>query len=300
MREDTVRLVTRYDMDGLVSAILISTMEHVDSLELIHPQDITDGKFDVRPNDILANLPYHPVAALWFDHHELTDSNRKPPSNFKGKHALLPSVARVVYDFYGSDRLKPYEPLIAETDRFDSAQLSIDDISNPQGAILLGFTIDPRTGLGVDKGLFQYMLEELKTKSVNEVLEIPEVARRAALCRENDIKALQILSEHSRAHGNVIITDYRNIQSLPIGNRFLVYIVFPDCNVSVRAQWGPKKEFVAVTIGHSILTRTCTTDIGRLCSDFGGGGHRGAGACTLAPATADSKLEEIVKRLREA
>jgi len=67
----------------------------------------------------------------------------------------------------------------------------------------------------------------------------------------------------------------------------------------VRIQRGPRQEFVAATVGHSILNRTCKTDIGRLCSDFGGGGHKGAGACTLDPKTADSALEEIIKRLKE-
>jgi len=294
-----MRLVTRGDMDGLIAAVQITSMENVDALELIHPQDITDSKFAVMNNDILANLPYHPACALWFDHHEITDSNRKPPAVFKGKHALMPSVARVVYEYYNSDKLKRFEPLIAETDRYDSAQLSIEDISNPRGAILLGFTIDPRTGLGIDKVLFATLVQQLKFMEVEDILKAPEMARRVTLCRENDIQALQFLQANSRTEGNVIISDLRTATTIPVGNRFLIYIVFPEANVSVRAQWGPHKEFVAVTIGHSILNRTSKVDIGRLCSDFGGGGHWGAGACTLAPATADRKLEEITSRLKE-
>ncbi len=293
-----MRLVTRGDLDGLVAAVLITTMETVDSLELIHPQEITDGKFMVRKGDILANLPYHPDCDLWFDHHELTESNRKPPAILKGKHALLPSVARVVFEYYQSDKLRQYEPLIAETDRFDSAQLSVDDISDPHGAIQLGFAIDPRTGLGIDKELFLSLVALLKTVDIDTVLATPEISRRAAVCRENDVNALQFLNDHSRAEANVVITDLRGLENIPVGNRFLIYIAFPDCNVSVRAQWGPRKEFVTVNIGHSILNRTCRTDIGRLCSDFGGGGHWGAGACALDPATADTKLAALVARLK--
>jgi len=295
-----MRLVTRGDLDGLVSAVQITTMEYIDSLELIHPQDITDEKFKVREGDILSNLPYHPDCAMWFDHHEITESNRKPPEVFKGKHALMPSVARVVYDYYRSEKLRRFEPLIAETDRFDSAQLSVDDISDPRGAILLGFTIDPRTGLGIDKDFFMLLVEQLKTSKIEAVLEMPEVARRIVLCRENDIRFMQMLKENSEIDGNVIITDFRQNTSVLVGNRFLIYMIFPEGNVSVRLQWGPRKEFVAVTIGHSILNRTCKIDIGRLCSDFGGGGHRGAGACTLDPMTVDSKLEEIITRLKES
>lgn len=294
-----MRLVTRGDMDGLVSAVLLTTMENVNSLELIHPQDITDNKFEVKEGDILANLPYHPNCTMWFDHHEITDSNRKPPEVYKGKHAILPSVARVVYEYYRSEKLKHFEPLIAETDRFDSAQLTIEDISDPRGAILLGFTIDPRTGFGIDRHFFITLVDLLKTFDIDTVLQTAEVARRVKTYLENDFRFLQVLNDHTRIDHNVIITDFRNIFKVPVGNRFLIYTLYPEGNVSVRIQWGPRKEFVAVTIGHSILNRTCKTDIGRLCSDFGGGGHKGAGACTLDPASADGKLKEIIQRLKE-
>ena len=112
----------------------------------------------------------------------------------------------------------------------------------------------------------------------------------------------QIITQLGKEKGidkNVIITDFRKIASIPIGNRFLVYTLYPECNVSVRIQWGPRKASVATTIGHSILNRTCKTDIGRLCSEYGGGGHRGAGACVLDLATADSKLVEIINKLKE-
>ena len=294
-----MRLVTRGDMDGLTSAVLITTMEHVDSLELIHPQDITDSKFEIREGDIMSNLPYHPACSLWFDHHELTDSNRKPPQNFKGKHAIMPSVARVVYEYYASPKLKRFEPLVSETDRFDSAQLTMGDVSDPQGAILIGFIIDPRTGLGLKKDFFAALVEQLKTMDVEDILKAPEMALKVELYRENDFRCLQTINDHTKIDGNVIITDFRPVDVVPVGNRFLVYTLFPECNVSLRVQRGPKEELVAVTIGHSIINRTCKTNIGQLCSDFGGGGHRGAGACILDAATADSKLKEIVARLKE-
>jgi hypothetical protein len=295
----SMRLVTRGDLDGLVAAVLITSMEPVEEIELVHPQDITDNRFEVRKDDILSNLPYHPDGAMWFDHHELTESNRKPPEIFRGKHALLPSVARVVFEHYQSEKLSRYEQLVAETDRFDSAQLSIQDIMAPQGAILLGFTIDPRTGFGIDAGLFVKLTEQLKTVDVDQVLKMPEIAQRVAVCRENDLIAMQALRDNSRIDGNVIITDFRNVTDPPVGNRFLIYIVYPQANVSVRVQWGPRKEFVSVTMGHSIINRTCTTDIGRLCSDFGGGGHRGAGGCTLTPKEADQSIGDIVRTLKE-
>ena len=294
-----MRLVTRGDLDGLVAAVLITTMEPVEEVKLIHPQEITDNTFEVRKDDILSNLPYHPDCAMWFDHHELTDSNRTPPEIFQGKHALMPSVARVVFEHYQSDKLSRYEPLVAETDRFDSAQLSVKDIMDPQGAILLGFTIDPRTGFEIETDLFVKLMEQLKTADVDQVLKMPLIAQRIVVCRENDLMAMQALRDNSRIDGNVIITDLRNVAKPPVGNRFLIYLVYPQANVSVRVQWGPRKEFVSVSVGHSIINRTCVTDIGRLCSDFGGGGHLGAGACTLTTKEADQSISDIVQMLKE-
>jgi len=294
-----MRLVTRGDLDGVTSAVLISTMEDIDSIELIHPQDITDKKFEITGNDIMANLPYHTKCAMWFDHHELTESNEKPPENFRGKHAIAPSVARVIYEYYSSDRLKKYEPLIKETDRFDSAQLTVEDITDPKGEILIGFTIDSRSGIGSFKEYFKNLIEWFKTIPVEEILSKPEVMERVKMLRGNNAAFLKVLKEHSRKDGNVVFTDFRSLDRVPVGNRFLIYTLFPDTNVSVRAQWGPEKKFVAVTIGHNIFNRTSRSNCGHICSDFGGGGHKGAGACPLKPEKADKQIKEIIEILKK-
>lgn len=295
-----MRLVTRGDFDCVVSSVLITTMEDIDSIELIHPQDITDKRFEITGNDIIANLPYHPKCAMWFDHHELTESNERPPAHFKGRHSISPSVARVVYEHYASDKLRKYEHLVAEADRFDSAHLDIEDVKDPKGEILLGYTIDSRSGIGDFKEYFKKLIEWLKVMPVETVLEQPEVAQRVKLLRENNDAFLKALKQHTIKDGNVIITDFRSAGKVPIGNRFLVYTLFPDANVSVRLQWGPEKKFVATTIGHNIFNRTSRANCGQICSDFGGGGHKGAGACPIKPEGADRDIAEIIRRLKEA
>ncbi len=294
-----MRLVTRGDLDGVSSAVLLTTVEPVDAIELIHPQDITDGRFEVLPDDIMANLPYHPAAALWFDHHELTGRNRRPPEKFRGRHRLAPSAARVIYEHYSSPLLLPFAGLVDETDRFDSAHLSREEVLNPQGAVLLGFTVDSRTGLGQFKEYFLHLVDWLKRLSIPDVLRQGEVQRRVAFMRENDLHSLQALREHSRREGNVVVTDLRSLDQPPVGNRFLVYTLFPDTNVSLRLQWGPGRTTVAATIGHNIFNRTSRSDCGLICGDFGGGGHRGAAACLLDAATADEQAARIIARLRQ-
>lgn len=293
-----MRLVTRGDLDGVTSAVLLTTMETVDGVELIHPQDITDGRFAIGPDDIMANLPYHPAAALWFDHHELTGSNRVPPEGFRGRYRLAPSAARVIYEHYQAPQLLRFVGLVDETDRFDSARLSREEVLNPQGAVLLGFTVDSRTGFGRFKEYFLQLVDWLKVLSLPDVLRQPEVQQRVAFMRENDLLFLQALRAHSRREGNVVVTDFRSLDQPPVGNRFLVYTLFPDTNVSVRLQRGPGGTTVAATLGHNIFNRTSRSDCGAICSDFGGGGHRGAAACLLDAAVADAQAAQIVARLR--
>ncbi len=294
-----MRLITRGDLDGAASAILVSTMEEIDTIELIHPQDITDKKFEVRDGDILANLPYSPQCGMWFDHHELTVSNITPPDKFKGRHAFAPSAARVIYEYYTSEKLKKYEHLIDETDRFDSAKLTIEDVLDPKDVILIGFTIDARSGIGSFKEYFLDLVRWLKTMPVEETLSQPEVRNRVGLLKENNAVFLDLLKRHSKLDGNIVVTDFRPLDKAPIGNRFLVYTLFPGSRVSVRVQWGPEKKFAAVTIGHNIFNRTSGADCGQICSDFGGGGHRGAAACVLKTEIADEQLKEIIIAIKK-
>ena len=293
-----MRLVTRGDLDGVTSAVLLTTMERIDSIELIHAQDITDKKFEITGNDIMANLPYSHKCAMWFDHHELTKSNERPPENFRGSHAIAPSVSRVIYNYYSSDELKKYEHLVMETDRFDSAQLKMEDVTDPKGIILLGFTIDSRSGIGRFKEYFMLLVKWLKSISIEEILSQPIVAKRVKLLKENNVTFLNVLKKNSIQDGNVVITDFRSLDKVPIGNRFLIYTLFPDANVSVRIQRGPENKFVAVTLGHNIFNRTSRSNCGQICSEFGGGGHKGAAACPLKPEKADQQIAEIIQKLK--
>ena len=298
-----MRLVTRGDLDGLTSAVIITMKEPVDELLLVHPQDITDKAIEVRPDDILVNLPYDPRCGMWFDHHILTDSNEKPPDNFRGRYGLAPSAARLVYEYYlerdpGDEALRRLGPLVDETDRLDAALLTPDDVENPRDYILLGYTIDSRTGLGGFEDYFHTLVEALKTKSIQEVLALPVVRERVNRIRSDQADFKRLLSRNSFVLNNVVVTDLREIERLPAGNRFLVYTLFPDANVSLRVHWGPRHNSVIAAVGHSIFNRTCRTSVGELMSRYGGGGHRGAGTCVLPIDQAADAIDEILFELQ--
>ena len=278
-----MRLVTRGDLDGLTCATLISLNVEVDAVTLIHPQDITEGKFDVGADDILANLPYHPACGMWFDHHMHTATPAAPPPDFKGAFGAAPSAARLVYEYYGGETAMPaYAELVRETDRLDSADLTPADVIDPQRWIKLGFTIDGRTGLGAFESYFLLLLDMLvRRMPVEEMLEHPEVARRCRVMADSDAEFQEALRLHSSMEGNVVVTDFRGLDRVPVGNRFLVYAMYPRANVSLRLHWGPNREYPMLVLGHSIFNRTCRTNVGELAARYGGGGHRGAASIPL-------------------
>ena len=294
-----MRLVTRGDLDGLTCAVILTLNEDIDGISLIHPQDIADDRADIRPGDIIANLPYHPDCDMWFDHHLHTATPHVPQGAIKGRFAEAPSAARLVYEFYGGATTMPqFAQLVRETDRLDSADLSPGDVLMPEGYIKLGFTIDGRTGLGTFEKYFLHLVDLLSAGTpIDQVLADLSVRRRCELLdSEGELFAAE-LRTHSRVDGNVVITDFRDLDHTPIGNRFLVYALFPEVNVSVRIHWGPNKSYPMLLLGHSIFNRTCNTNVGELAARYGGGGHKGAGSIPLMDEP-EQQIEMVVRELK--
>jgi hypothetical protein len=293
-----MRLVTRGDLDGLTCAVLLSVNEDIESIALIHPQDITDGKADIGPDDIVANLPYHPACAMWFDHHMHT-ATPHVPVGYKGVFADAPSAARLVYEYYGGEKAMPeFAELVRETDRLDSANLTPEDVLSPRRYIKLGFTIDGRSGLGTFETYFTHLVDLLKMGlSIERLLEDFSIAKRCEVIESENESFREDLKRWSRVDGNVVVTDFRTLDHPPIGNRFLVYALFPDVNVSMRLHWGPQRQYPMLLLGHSIFNRTCKTNVGELAARYGGGGHRGAGSIPLV-ADADEQVHMILAELK--
>src|SRR3989338_10069264 len=244
---------------------------------------------------------------MWFDHHISEEDLGAPMaafSNIKGKFGLAPSAARLIYEYYGGDsnpKISRFKELIEATDKIDSAQLTQEDVVDPQGYVLLAYTDDPRTSLkGLDlQAYFIMMVDWLKTKPLDEILEIPDVRHLVDRIRSEDIAFREALLKHSRLEGNVVITDFRGMQP-PAGNRFLVYILFPQSNVSARLYDAKGGLVSTIAVGHSIFNRTCQINVGKLLGEYGGGGHKGAGTAQIAIEEADAKFAEIIQRLKDA
>jgi nanoRNase/pAp phosphatase (c-di-AMP/oligoRNAs hydrolase) len=292
-----MRLITRADLDGLTSAILLQEVEAIDEVDFAHPKDVQDGKVAIGSSDILANLPYDERAALWFDHH-VSQSDAAWNPEMKGSFEVAPSAARVIADHYKSEKFDRFADLLTATDKLDAALLTRDDIVDPQGWILIGYTLDPRSGLGAFKDYFRHLMELAKSQTVEQILTDPQVSKHVERLKSEEAAFREHLLANTKQDGNVTVTDVRGQKNLPSGNRFLIYELFPTSNVSVRVADGRGGEFVSIQVGHSILKRDCKTSIGDLLAEYGGGGHVGAGTCQPAPADADRVLGEIVETLK--
>lgn len=293
-------LLTRADWDGLVCAVLLTQAEKIENIYFVHPKDMQDGVVPVPKQSVIANLPYHPNCSLWFDHHISEEEKAATLGPFKGKYALAPSAARLVYDYYGGAAKFPgAQELVEVTDKIDSAQLTMEDVTSPAGYVLLSYTIDPRTGLrDTYQQYFLKLVDLLKTQTLEEILQDPDVQARVERVIAEDTQFRRALLINSRQEGNVVITDFRGLGEAPPGNRFLIYALFPEANLSVRLFDGRGGKFVVAALGHSLFNRTSQTNIGALLGKYGGGGHRGVGTVQFTKEEAGPKIAEIIAQLK--
>lgn len=301
-----MRLITRSDFDGLVCAMLFKKMGMVDEMKFVHPKDMQDGIIEVTENDILANVPYVQGCGLWFDHHSSELLRMGEKVEFKGETRLAPSAARVVYDYYGGrETFGDIDDIMQGVDKADSAQFSREDILNPKGWDLLSFIMDARTGLGRYRDyrisnyqLMEDLVEHCATMSVDEIMQLPDVQERVVRYFELDKQFREMLLQYTRTDGNVIITDLRGVETIYPGNRFMVYALFPEQNISIWTIDGRAKQNCVFACGHSILNRTSNTNIGALMLKNGGGGHRVAGTCQVPYEDADRVLQDLIDTMK--
>ncbi|MDR0708497.1 MAG: exopolyphosphatase [Spirochaetaceae bacterium] len=300
-----MRLLTRSDFDGLACGSLLIYLGLVDEWKFVHPKDVQDGLVEITENDILANIPYIPGCKIWFDHHS-SEKDRLGDVKTGGISKSAPSCARLVYDYYGGDaKLGKFKEMIDQVDRVDSADLSVEEIQNPTGWILLGFIMDPRTGLGRFRNftisnydLMKVLAQACIDKSIDEILAMPDVRERIDVYNEQGKLFTEMVKNHTKTDGPVIITDLRGVETIYTGNRFLIYTLFPRQNISVWIVDGRGKENCVITAGYSIVNKTAAADVGKILLGYGGGGHRQVGTCQVPYADADRCIAEIVSKLK--
>ena len=302
------RLVTRSDFDGLVCAMLLRELDMIGDIKFVHPKDVQDGKIDISENDITTNLPFDPRVGIAFDHHE-SELIRNKKEDYEDKYIIdgnAKSAARVVYDYYGGkDRFtRVSDEIMLAVDKGDSADFTEEEILNPTGWVLMNFLMDARTGLGrfhdfriSNYDLMMKLIDFCVDHDINDVLELPDVKERVDLYFEQQELFKEQLKKITTIEDKVAVIDLRNEETIYAGNRFMVYAMWPEIELSVHVAWGFKKQNTAVMIGKSIINRNSDFNIGELCLSYGGGGHANAGTCQLDNDKIDEELPVIIDKL---
>lgn len=299
------RLVTRSDFDGLVCAILLKNLNLVDDILFVHPKDMQDGIIEVGPDDISTNLPYVDGVHLAFDHHHSeTLRNEKRDNHIIDPDA--PSAARVVYDYYGGEKTFPesWKGMMRAVDKGDSAQFNEEEVLHAKRWELLNFIMDSRTGLGRFRDfrisnyeLMMDLIEFGKDHSIDQLLALPDVKERTDLYFEHEEKFKEQIKRCSTVHGNLVTLDLREEEVIYSGNRFVIYALFPQCNISIHIMWGLKKQNTVFATGKSIFDRSSKTNVGELMLKYNGGGHNAAGTCQVPHDQNEACLAELISTI---
>jgi nanoRNase/pAp phosphatase (c-di-AMP/oligoRNAs hydrolase) len=300
------RLVTRSDMDGLICAVLLKELDIINDFRFVHPKDMQDGKIEITANDITTNLPYVEGAHLAFDHH-LSETMRNQGD--RANHIIdpdAPSAARVVYNYFGGKEKFSTIPeeMMTAVDKADAARFSLDDVLHPKGWELLSFIMDARTGLGRFREFrisnYQLMMELIdycKSHTIEEVLALPDVKERSDLFFSYEEQFKEQVNRCAAVHKNLVVLDLRKEVTICPGNRFMLYALFPQCNISIHVLCGLKQQNTVFAVGKSIFDRTSRTNIGELMLQYNGGGHLNAGTCQIANDKAENILQELIKKI---
>lgn len=302
-----MRLVTRSDFDGLACGALLLAAGVVDHWMFAHPKDLQDGLVEINENDCLANVPYVEGCGLWFDHHSSEFERNELAGKYKGESRITPSCARIIYEYYGGKETFPnFDDMMEAVDKVDSGNLTIDEIMNPKGWILVGFLMDPRTGLGrwrqftvSNYQLMEKLMVACKDKSTAEILAMPDVRERIEVYEEQTQKFKEMVKAHTRTEGNVIISDLRGVDPIYTGNRFMIYSMYPDQNISAWIVNGRGGHGCSAAVGYSILNRTCKVNVGHLMLKYNGGGHEKVGTCQFSDENMEQELPKMLKELCE-
>ena len=306
MSAQKYRLVTRSDFDGLVCAVLLNELQMIDDILFVHPKDMQDGKIEIGPGDITTNLPYVEGAHISFDHHA---SENIRNTGKRSNHVILehaPSAARVVYESYGGSKRFPaaFDDMMYAVDKGDSADFTLDEILEPKGWVLLNYLMDSRTGLGRFREFrvsnYQLMMDLINyvaNHSIDDVLALSDVEERVDLYFYHAERAKAQIQRCTAVHGNLAVLDLRGEETIYATNRFMIYALFPQVNISIHVMWGVQKQNTVLATGKSILDRSSRTNIGELMLSYGGGGHEAAGTCQVPNEQADTVLKELITKI---
>ena len=300
-------LYTRSNFDGLVCAAVLKEIGLIDEIKFVHPKDVQDGKIQLPENTITASLPYCSGVYIAFDHHSSESKRIKEVKDNYIIEPAAPSSARVIYEYFGgADRFSAsLHDLMDAVDKADCTNFTEEDIVNPKDWVLLNYLMDARTGLGRFRNFrisnleLMYKLVDLfLEKSIDEIMHDPDVKERVDLYFSEQEKFVEQIKRCTRVDDKIAILDVRNEETIHVGNRFMVYALHPECNLSIHVLWGLHKQNTVYAVGKSIINKSCPIDLGALMYEYEGGGHINAGTCQIQNDKADEVLSDMINKIK--
>ncbi len=299
-------LYTRSNFDGIISAALLKEIGLINEVKFVHPKDVQDGKIPLDKYSITASLPYNPGVYMAFDHHSSEFIRTK---NIYDNYIIeigAPSCSRIIFEYFGGENKfsSNLNNLIDAVDKADCVNFSQQDIINPSGWIMLNFITDPRTGLGRFKNftisnynLMLKLVDLCSQKNIDEIISDSDVQERIKLYNNEKEKYIEQIKKCTKQKNSLFITDLRYENIIHVGNRFIIYALFPECRISIHEFYGKQKQNTVFAVGKSILNRDCYIDFGAMLYELSGGGHMNAATCQVDNDKADYTLNEIINRI---
>ena len=319
------RIVTHDDLDGVVSAALLSHSLGIDRFFFTGPVAIQSGRTPTTEGDVVCDLPCPVRVGMWFDHHQgnLEDLKLRgvDPSDVPGRFAAEDSCARVIYGFFkGEVQFPPFlEETVAGTDRVDSFDYqTMEEWRKPTPDRRLS---DSLFAASLERGSFRYLerlARLLRDNPMEEVLQDNQVAELADRYKVMEEKSVTLFREDAFFHPDdldreVIIVDLTRHNRKPEVIRGAAFILFPDALAALMVgnsfSGGKKTNDLTFSMSLSFLMnrREHGKDIGEIMRNLNiGDGHAGAGAGRIPSRSKDEMvrvkketMDEIIRMWKE-
>lgn len=307
------QIITHNDFDGVVSASLCAYIYKIDRITFAGPNTITRSELSITENDIVCDLPYPLECGLWFDHHagnlEELKYRRINLNDIEGAFELMPSCARVIYDYFnqkGSNFPDFFRDMVAEADIIDSFDYAtIEEWRKQTPGKVIDASIRVRDDSPRNKrDYLRQLVFALKKQPIAEVAELASVQEKYQRYCEEEDEMIRLIKQAAAFHPRdenqeIIILDmtYHNRRPHIIKN--LAYLVYPNAlavlEINSLFRRGIKTNDVSFSMSLSINLNSQEhhRDVGEIMRQLNiGDGHAGAAGGTVYCDSKNQMLKE--------
>ncbi|MBS3107360.1 DHH family phosphoesterase [Candidatus Woesearchaeota archaeon] len=291
------RIVTHTDLDGVVSAFLISFIFDCQNFYYAEPLEIQERSVKCVGTDVVVDLPLPPNSvALWFDHHDSNKTDKK----FNGKHENKKSCARVIFDYYLKEHpeIAKFRELIDETDKQDSADITPEEYLNPGAAGIISISIKSRS-IREDNDFRNFLINSLFYMDYKNLAANQIVQNRYKERKKEVEEWFRIIKDKIELRKKLIFLDTSEIDDAGRGNTWVLYATYPKQQLvfwikSVNEDYDKLRIVIA---DNPFCADKEHIHLGNLMKEYNGGGHNGIGVCMIDRKDKDKIVKELLSKI---